>query len=185
MDPETARCAIAHELDEVEGERARARCVFSVGEVVLGDAEALTEVSALLGSVDVLLRHEGNRRSDELFALPLERLFRHLEIGLFVYSDPGLDGGSDWHRYVRFLAVPREVPAFHGWSVFVVENGQLGRLVWRAPGHRELQQAFIEAGALDSALRAFSEDLAASLANPHSVIPLSGERVKNKLRDVG
>jgi hypothetical protein len=185
MDSETARCAIEHELDEVEGERPRVRCAFSVGEVLLGDADALSEAAALLGGVDVLLRHEGNRRSDELFAMPLERLFRHLEVGVFVYSDPGLDGGSDWQRYLRFLAVPREVAAFYGWTVFIVENGQLGRLVWRKPGHGELSQAFIEAGALDSALRAFSEELSSNLANRRSVIPVSGERVKSKLRDVG
>ncbi|HVY30170.1 MAG TPA: hypothetical protein VHB79_26615 [Polyangiaceae bacterium] len=185
MDSETARCAIAHELEDVEGERPRVRCVFSVDDVVLGNVEALSEAVSLLGGVDVLLRHEGNRRSDELFAMPLERLFRHLEIGLFVYSDPGLDGGSDWQRYLRFLAVPREVAAFNGWTVFIVENGQLGRLVWRRPGHSELAQAFIEAGALDDALRAFSEELAANLASPTSVIPLSGERVKSKIRDVG
>lgn len=152
---------------------------------MLGDADALSEGPAMLGSLDVLLRHEGNRRNDALFALPLERLFRTLEIGVFVYADPGLDGGSDWHRYLRHLAVPREVATFSGWTAFIVENGQLGRLVWREPAHVELHQAFIEAGALDSALRAFSEDLSSSLANRRSVIPVSGERVKSKLRDVG
>lgn len=188
MDSETACCSIEHELCD-DGERSRVRCVLAVGDVVLGDDEALSDPVAVMGGVDVLLRHAGNRRNDELFALPLERLFRHLEIGLFVYADPGLDGGSDWQRYVRFLAVPRELPTFNGWTVFVVENGQLGRLVWRRPGQAELEQAFIELGALDDALRAFYEQLASDLAMRRSVAPsvapVSGERVKGKLRDVG
>jgi hypothetical protein len=193
MDSETACCSIEHELCEADGERPRVRCVLAVGDAVLGDDEALSDAVAVLGGVDALLRHAGNRRSDELFALPLERLFRHLEIGVFVYADPGLDGGSDWQRYVRLLAVPRELPAFNGWTVFVVENGQLGRLVWRRPGQSELEQAFIEAGALDEALKLFHEELAVNLATRRSVppgvaasvAPASGERVKGKLRDVG
>ena len=129
----------------------------------------------------MLLRHEGNRRSDELFALPLERLLRHLEIGLYVHADPGLDYGSDWHRYLRFQAVPREAPMFAGWRVFLVENGQLGRLVWCPPGQSDVQQAFVERGELDVALKRWRAELVVT----RSVVPMSGERVKGKLRHVG
>lgn len=190
MDCETASLSIDHELCEVEGERPRVRCALVIGNVVLGDPEAMVEAPAVLGGLDVLLRHEGNRRHDELFAMPLERLFRHLEIGLFVYADPGLDGGSDWQRYLRFVAAPREVSAFYGWTVFLVENGQLGRLIWREPGFKELQQAFVEVGALDAALKSCHSALEQDLASrrsvpPGSTIPASGERLKGKLRDVG
>jgi hypothetical protein len=185
MDAETASFSIAHELCDVEGERPRVCCAFFAGDHTLGNPDALNEATAMAGAIDVLLRHDGNRRDDALFALPLERLFRHLEIGLFVYADPGLDGGSDWQRYLRFVATPREVPAFSGWTAFIVENGQLGRLVWREPGRAELQQAFIEAGALDDMLKQFQEELAANLATRRSVVPVSGERAKGKQRDVG
>jgi hypothetical protein len=185
MSSETASLSIEHELCEVEGERPRVRCVLTVGECVLGDPETLNDVTGIAAAMDVLLRHEGNRVSDELFAMPLERLFRHMEIGVFVYADAGLDGGSDWQRYLRFVALPREVAAFQGWSAFLIENGQLGRLVWRAPGQPTLQQAFLERGVLDVALKRFQDELEDALAARRSVIPTSGERVKAKLRDVG
>lgn len=189
MSSETASLSIEHDLCEVEGERPRVRCVFAIGDGVLGEPEALNDVTGIAAAVDVLLRHEGNRVSDELFAMPLERLFRHLEIGVFVYADPGLDGGSDWQRYLRFVALPREVAAFRGWSAFLIENGQLGRLVWREPGRAALQQAFVELGALDAALKRFQDELEDALAVRRSVIPssipASGERTKARLRNVG
>jgi len=181
MDPETESLSFVVDACESEGDSARIRCLCSVGARLLGNADAGWEAPRLLSAVDVLLRHEGNRRGDELFALPLERLFRHLEIGLHVHADPGLDYGSDWQRYLRFQAVPREAPTFAGWTVFVVENGQLGRLVWRAPGRAELEQAFVEQGELDAALKHLREELVVK----RSVAPVSGERVKGKLREVG
>lgn len=181
MDSETESLSFVTEVCGAEGDAARVRCLCSVGVSPLGDPDVGWEAARLLSAVDVVLRHEGNRRSDELFVLPLERLFRHLEIGLHVHADPGLDYGSDWQRYLRFQAVPREAPTFAGWTVFVVENGQLGRLVWRAPGQSELQQAFVEQGELDAALKRLRMELLVK----RSVAPVSGERVKGKLRDVG
>ncbi len=179
-----ASLAIVHELSDPENPTARVCSAFQVGDVVLGDPTALDDSLGLLHGVDALLRHQGQRRDDRLFSLPLERLQRHLEVGLIVYADSGLEAGRDWQRYLRFVAAPREAAAFEGWSVFVVENGQLGRLLWKRPGDPTVAQAFIEAGELDAVLRRFRSELTSSLSTRRPP-PKSGERLRASRRDVG
>lgn len=145
---------------------------------MLGDENVDVNVRSVIDALTPILRHETDRRDVALMALPLEPLFRRLEVGLFVYADPGIDAGSDWKRFVRFVALPRDCATFYGWSAFLIEDDEQARLVWREPSGK-LGEARLVLGELESALRAFRAELEAGLEKAYSVMPRSGERLKS------
>ena len=79
---------------------------------------------------------------------------------------------------MRFVALP-QCSSLHGWSAYLLEDGDRARFVWRDPTRGELGEAWLTLGEMDSALRAFHAELDASLEKPHSVVPRSGERMKS------
>jgi hypothetical protein len=179
MPPESPTFFVDYELGSGESGAPHVGFAFRAGERVLGDSAVEVEVRAVLDALMPILRHDGDRRDDALFALPLEALLPRLEVGVFVYSDPGIDAGSDWKRFVRFVVLPRQCNTFHGWSAYLVENELEARLVWRDPWRGQLGEARLALGEMEAALRAFCVELEASLEKPHSVMPRSGERLRS------
>lgn len=178
MPPETPTFFVDFVLAADDAGSPRVGFAFRVDSQVLGDEDIDVNVRSVIDALTPILRHETDRRDVALMALPLEPLFRRLEVGVFVYADPGIDAGSDWKRFVRFVALPRECATFRGWSAYLVEDDEQARLVWRDPSGK-LGEARLVLGELESALRAFRAELEASLEKAYSVMPRSGERLKS------
>jgi hypothetical protein len=160
------------------GSSPRVCFTFRVGEHVIGDDSVEVDARAVIAALRPILRHDSDRRDDPLAALPLAELLPRLEVGVIVYADPGMDAGSDWKRFVRFVALPRECATFKNWSGFLVEDGAHARLVWREPD-RALREARLSPGELELALRAFAAELESAGDARHSLAPRSGERLKS------
>lgn len=178
MPPDTPTFFVDYALGSSESGRPQVSFAFRAGQRLLGDGTLEVDLRSVLDALAPILRHEGDRRDVALGALPLESLFRRLEIGVLVYADPGVEAGSDWKRFVRFVALPRQCSTFHGWSAYLVEGDDHARLLWRDPHRGELFEARLALGEMEAALRAFCVELEASLDKPHSVMPRSGERLR-------
>jgi hypothetical protein len=178
MSPDAPTFFVDYELILSDPRTPRVGFAFRVGEHVLGDQDVEVDARAALDCLQTLLRHEADRRDDALARLPLEQLLPRLEIGVLVYSDPGVDAGSDWKRFLRFVALPRDGYGFTGWSGFLVENLERARLVWRDPARAQPCEAWLERGELEAALRAFCAELRSCIDARHSLVPQSGERLK-------
>jgi hypothetical protein len=178
MSPDAPAFFVDYELCPSDTGAPRVSFAFRIGEHVLGDQDVELDARTMLGCVHSLLRHEGDRRDEALARTPLADLVPRLEVGVLLYSDPGMDAGRDWKRFLRFVALPPECATFFGWSVFLVEDSQRARLVWRDPRRSELGEAWLEHGELEAALRSFCAELALRIEGRQSLAPKSGERVK-------
>jgi hypothetical protein len=179
MSPDAPTFFVDYELISSDRGTPCVGFAFRVGEHVLGDENVEVDVRVALDAFRPILRHEADRRDDSLARLPLDQLLPRLEVGVFVYADTGVDAGSDWKRFLRFVALPRECSTFSGWSAFLVEDGERAWLAWRDPLKACLREAWLELGELESALRAFCSELESSLDGGHSLVPKSGERMKS------
>ena len=177
MSPHAPTFFVDYELILSEGTVPRVGFAFRVGEQVLGDENVEVDARLALDCLRPILRHEADRRDDALARLPLHQLLPRLELGVLVYSDPGVDAGSDWKRFLRFVALPRECSPFAGYSGFLVEDLERARLVWRDP-HAQLREAWLELGGLEAALRAFCAELQSVVEARPSLVPKSGGRLR-------
>jgi hypothetical protein len=178
MSPPAPTFFVDYELIVNDTDSPRVGFAFRVGDQVLGDENVEMEARFALDCLRPILRHEADRRDDALARLPLAQLLPRLELGVLVYSDPGIDAGSDWKRFLRFVALPRECSTFAGFSGFLVEDLERARLVWRDPRHAQPREAWLERGELEAALRAFRAELQSVVEARHSLAPKSGERLK-------
>lgn len=169
--------AIEYEWLAGEGEQALSYR-FRAGEQALGSAGHERSVAATLADVSQLLRHEGNRRCDAWRERPAELLLRELQAALIVDFDFAVDPGPHWDARSRFLALPGDAPAFGGWSAFLIEAGDVARLLWsrherRAPVFEQL----LALGDFEAALKAFRAVLEQPVSSRQSAPPTSGERL--------
>jgi hypothetical protein len=178
MSPTAPTFFVDYELILNDTDRPRVGFAFRVGDHVLGDENVEMDARFALDCLRPILRHEADRRDDALARLPLAQLLQRLELGVLIYSDPGMDAGSDWKRFLRFVALPRECSTFAGFSGFLVEDLERARLVWRDARHAQPREAWLERGELEAALRAFRADLQSVVEARHSLAPKSGERLK-------
>lgn len=179
MPPPTPTFFVDYELGTSESGAPQVGFAFRVGNSRLGDLNVEVGARAVLDALVPILRHDGDRRDDALYAMPRESLFRRLEVGVIIYADPGIDAGTDWSRFLRFVALPRQLSTFRGWSAYLIEDSASARLIWRDPERTELLEGTLAIGEMESALRAFGAELEAHLDKPHSLVPRSGERFKS------
>ena len=178
MSPSAPTFFVDYELILNDTDRPRVGFAFRVGGQVLGDENVEMDARFALDCLRPILRHEADRRDDVLARLPLAQLLPQLELGVLIYSDPGIDAGSDWKRFLRFVALPRECSTFAGFAGFLVEDLERARLVWRDPRHAQPREAWLERGELEAALRAFCAELQSAVEARHSLAPKSGERLR-------
>lgn len=181
MAPDSPTFFVDYELSFDEVGTPVVSFAFRVGEHVLGDLDVELAVRSVRDALVPILRHEGDRRDDGLHQSPLEVALRRLEIGVLVYADPGLDSGSDWKRFLRFVVLPRQLSTFRGWSAYLLEDADGARLIWRDPGRAEPFEARLALGELEAALRSFHAELESQLDHPQSLVPHSGERRRSEL----
>jgi len=177
--------SVEHEIAEIDGENLKVSFWFVVGASRLGFPGIYEDVTASAGRIEALLRHRDHRAAAELMPLPLDELFRRIEVGTFVYADPGLEAGRDWGRFERFVVTPRDASSFDGWTAFLVESEDNARLIWREPSTRRLHEARLTRGELDQALLRFHQGLRQLIESARHHAPKSGARAKGRLRDVG
>ena len=177
--------SVEHEIAEIDGDNLKISFWFVVGPSRLGFPGIYEDLTASAGRIEALLRHSDQRAAAEMMSVPLDELFRRIEVGTFVYADPGLEAGCDWDRFERFVVTPRDASSFDGWTAFLVESEDAGRLIWREPSTRRLHEVRLARGELDRALRRFHDELRQLIGAARHFAPKSGARAKGRLRNVG
>ncbi|WP_339323102.1 immunity 42 family protein [Paenibacillus sp. FSL W8-0194] len=152
--------AVEFELDqEYNGVWLFGKFCYWIRGKRIGDYELGTSLRDVLFSLDTLVQDNGNRTQVNLFELSRSDLFTRLDGELFGYEKTLYDEVAIKESWARFNVV-LPVDIFDGCKVYLVENLEMSRMLFRNLNEVEVQEGNFEKGLFDEVISRAHQELA-------------------------
>lgn len=152
--------AVEFELDqEYNGVWLFGKFCYWIREKRIGDYELGTSLRDVLFSIDTLVQDSGNRTQVELFGLSGSDLFTRLDGALFGYEKTLYVDVAVKENWARFNVV-LPVDVFDGCKVYLVEDLEMSRMLFRNLNEVEIQEEKFEKGLFDEVISRAHQELA-------------------------
>ncbi|MCE3199835.1 immunity 42 family protein [Paenibacillus sonchi] len=152
--------AVEFELDqEYNGVWLFGKFCYWVRGKRVGDYELGTSLRDVLFSLDTLVQDNGNRTQMELFGLSGSDLFTRLDGALFGYERTLYDEVAVKETWARFnVTLPIDI--FDGCKVYLIDNLEMSRMLFRNLNEVEVQEEKFEKGLFDDVISRAHQELA-------------------------
>lgn len=152
--------AVEFELDqEYNGVWLFGKFCYWIRGKRIGDYELGTSLRDVLFSLDTLVQDNGNRTKVNLFELSRSDLFTRLDGALFGCEKTLYDEVAIKESWARFNVV-LPVDIFDGCKVYLVENLEMSRMLFRNLNEVEVQEGNFEKGLFDEVISRAHQELA-------------------------
>lgn len=144
-----SKFAIEFELDQNSGnEWLFGKFCYWINDTRIGDYELGTSLRDVLFALDDIVKDNGHRAHTKLFELSASDLFIRLESSLYGFKQSEYDELALQECWARFnLALPVDI--FDGYKVYLVENVDEARIIFRNHQSEEIQEKVIPRGMFD------------------------------------
>ena len=159
------RVAVEFEVHDVEPELRKwiygTMTLWAAGQPINRHSE-LASMTVALTAFPGVLNSAGDRSDPRLMALPANRVYDIVHGALYDDDEPV---ELTYHEatqlalhFERFQVSPSGFDVFDGWYICLVEDGLVGRLIWRTPKHT-IHETRIGAGEFDRVIDQFLTEL--------------------------